>query len=115
MEDRVQALIGSVTYQVLVLEGSADLPQPLINVATIDSDETPPDDDERQVLVDEPPLAITPPPTLPPTSTIDNPSQGKSNPGFSLMLALLGLAGFTLVVGFITPVPERIRRRDQRG
>jgi uncharacterized repeat protein (TIGR01451 family)/fimbrial isopeptide formation D2 family protein len=105
---------GSVTYQVTVLEGSADLPQPLVNVATIDSDETPPDDDERQVLVDEPPLAITPPPTLPPTSTIDNPSQGTSNPGFSLMLALLGLAGFALAVGFITPVPERVRRQDGR-
>jgi fimbrial isopeptide formation D2 family protein/uncharacterized repeat protein (TIGR01451 family) len=106
---------GSVTYQVLVLEGSADLPQPLVNVATIDSDETPPDDDERQVLVDEPPLAITPPPTLPPTNTIDNPSQHSSNPGFSLMLALLGLAGFALAVGFITPVPQRVRRQGRRG
>jgi hypothetical protein len=99
----------------VVLEGAAELPQPLVNVATIDSDETLPDDDSRQVLVDEPPLAITPPPTLPPTSTIENPSQGTSNPGFSLMLALLGLAGFTLAVGFITPVPERIRRKDRRG
>ena len=106
---------GSVTYQVRVLEGSADLPQPLVNVATIDSDETPPDEDQRQVLVAEPPLAITPPPTLPPTSTIDDPSQGTSNPGFSLMLVLLGLAGFTLAVGFITPVPERVRRQDRRG
>jgi uncharacterized repeat protein (TIGR01451 family)/fimbrial isopeptide formation D2 family protein len=105
---------GSVTYQVLVLEGSADLPQPLVNVATIDSDETPPDDDERQVLVAEPPLAITPPPTLPPTSTIDNPAQGASNPGFSLMLVLLGLAGLTLAVGFITPVPVRVRDQGRR-
>jgi uncharacterized repeat protein (TIGR01451 family) len=105
---------GSVTYQVLVLEGSADLPQPLVNVATIDSDETPPDDDERQVLVAEPPLAITPPPTLPPTSTIDDPAQGASNPGFSLMLVLLGLAGLTLAVGFITPVPVRVRHQGRR-
>ena len=105
---------GSVSYKVQVLDGAAELPQPLVNVATIDSDETPPDEDQRQVLVPEPPLVLTPPPTLPPTSMIDTPSQGASNPGFSLMLVLLGLAGFALAVGFITPVPERVRRRDQR-
>ncbi len=105
---------GSVTYQVTVLAAAADEPQPLVNVATIDSDETPRDDDERRVLVAPPPLVLTPPPTLPPTDAIAEPSQGASNPGTSLMLVLLGLAGIALALGFVTPVPERVRRRDGR-
>jgi hypothetical protein len=31
------------------------------------------------------------------------------------MLVLLGLAGLGLGIGFITPVPERVRRRDRLG
>ena len=38
-----------------------------------------------------------------------------SNPGFALMLILIGLAGLTLAIGFVTPVPERVRRRDRLG
>jgi hypothetical protein len=34
--------------------------------------------------------------------------------GFSLMLLLLGIAGFALTVGIITPAPERVRRRSRR-
>jgi hypothetical protein len=30
------------------------------------------------------------------------------------MLILVGMAGLALGIGFITPVPERVRRRDQR-
>jgi uncharacterized repeat protein (TIGR01451 family) len=97
---------GSVTYDVKVLASAPDEPQPLINVATIDSDETEPDDDTQSVAVLAPPLGLTPPPT----STIDAPS-GSSNPGFALMLVLLGIAGFAVVVGFVTPVPDRVRRR----
>jgi uncharacterized repeat protein (TIGR01451 family) len=97
---------GTVTYQVLVLEAAAEEVQPLINVATIDSDETDPDDDTASVAVLAPPLGLTPPPT----STL-SPETGTSNPGFALMLVLLGVAGLALGIGFITPVPERARRR----
>jgi fimbrial isopeptide formation D2 family protein len=106
---------STVTYQVQVLEGSAELPQPLINVVTIVSDETAEDDDDAAVLVAEPPLEETGTPvvTLPPTNTFEgDASQGSA--GFGLVLTLLGLAGFALVIGFITPVPERIRRREDR-
>jgi uncharacterized repeat protein (TIGR01451 family) len=107
---------GSVTYQVLVVVGSDQLPQPLVNVATIDSDETEPDSDTERVFVEPVPLAVTGSPklTLPPTSTLDTPQGGTSNTGFSLMLVLLGLAGFVLILGFVTPVPARARRRDRR-
>jgi len=105
---------GSVTYKVLVLAGAAELPQPLRNVATIKSDQTPLDDDDAKVAVAPPPLAATATPriTLPPTSTIDG--QGPSSPGFSLLLVLLGLAGFALVIGVVTPMPARGRRREGR-
>jgi hypothetical protein len=35
--------------------------------------------------------------------------------GFSLMLVLLGIAGFVLAVGFNTPAPARVHRRSRRG
>jgi hypothetical protein len=57
-----------------------------------------------------PPLELTPPPT----STI-SPQTGSSNPGFALMLVLLGIAGIAIGVGFITPVPQRVRRTDRIG
>jgi uncharacterized repeat protein (TIGR01451 family) len=101
---------GSVTYDVTVLEAAAEEVQPLVNVATIDSDETEPDDDTRSVAVLPPVLALTPPPT----STL-TPETGTSNPGFTLMLVLLAFAGLALGVGFVTPVPERVRRRDRLG
>jgi hypothetical protein len=31
------------------------------------------------------------------------------------MLILIGLAGLSLAIGFVTPVPERVRRRDRLG
>jgi fimbrial isopeptide formation D2 family protein/uncharacterized repeat protein (TIGR01451 family) len=107
---------GSVTYQAQVLEGASELAQPLVNVATIDSDETDKDSDNAQVFVAVPPQEATATPkiTLPPTSTIDGTDQ-PANAGSSLMLILLALAGFTLALGFVTPVPERVRRRNRRG
>lgn len=108
---------GFVTYQVEVLEGADELPQPLVNVATIDSDETDEDDDDDRVFVEPPPQEATATPTvkvtLPPTDGIGG-GDRSSNPGFSLMLVLLALAGFVLTLGFITPVPERVRRRNRR-
>jgi hypothetical protein len=52
--------------------------------------------------------------TPPPTDTISHPTS-TSNPGFALMLILLGFAGLSLAIGFVTPVPERVRRRDRLG
>ena len=104
---------GTVTYQVTVDEDSFDLPQPLVNVAAIDSDETPEDNAEDDVLVQEV-LEETSPPTLPPTDSIDSGDQAPSSPGFGLMLALLALAGFGLVAGYLTPTPGRARRQEVR-
>ena len=103
---------GDVTYDVKVLASAPEQPQPLINTATIVG-HTPSgaeltDSDTASVAVLAPPLGLTPPPTdtfTPQTST--------SNPGFALMLILLGVAGLALGVGFITPVPERVRRRER--
>ncbi|HET7702272.1 MAG TPA: hypothetical protein VFK35_02655, partial [Candidatus Limnocylindrales bacterium] len=101
---------GTVTYDVIVLESAPEFAQPLVNVATIDSDQTPPDSDTASVAVLAPPLELTPPPT----STI-TPQTGTSNPGFALMLILLGVAGLTLGIGFVTPVPASVRRRERLG
>jgi uncharacterized repeat protein (TIGR01451 family) len=100
---------GSVSYKGLVADGAVDLAQPLVNVATIDSVETEPDSDDSQVFVqEEAGVVVTPPPT----DTFATP-QAAGSPGFTLMLVLLFLAGLALSVGFITPVPERVRRRDR--
>lgn len=106
---------GSVTYQARVLDGAAGLPQPLVNTATIDSNETDVDSDQASVAVAPPPLEATgtPKPTLPPTDTVHQ-TPTETNTGFSLMLVLLGLAGLALGIGFVTPVPETIRRRERR-
>jgi Domain of unknown function DUF11 len=101
---------GEVTYDVTVLATAPDFAQPLVNVATIDSDQTPPDDDTASVTVLAPPLELTPPPT----STITAPS-GTSNPGFALMLLLLGMAGLVIGIGFVTPVPARVRENRRQG
>ena len=101
---------GSVSYKVTVLAAAPARPQPLINTATIDSDQTPPDSDTQRVSVLAPPLQLTPPPT-----TTLTPETGSSNPGFALMLILIGVAGLTLGIGFVTPAPARVRRRDRLG
>ena len=79
------------------------------NVATIDSDETQPDDAASDVFVPVVPLAET----APPTDVIAS-DDGPSAPGFSLMLILAVLGGLILVIGFVTPVPEVVRRRNRR-
>ena len=71
---------GSVTYRVTVSDGSFTLPQPLVNTATIDSDQTAKSSDTANVLV-QVVLAETAAPTLPPTDTIDGGNQAPSNPG----------------------------------
>ena len=107
--DETNSVDGAVTYDVKVLSSAPGFAQPLTNVATIDSDQTEPDSDTASVAVLAPPLELTPPPT----NTLA-PETGTSNPGFALMLILLGVAGLALGIGFIPPVPERVRRRDRR-
>ena len=104
---------GEVTYQATVDEGAAELPQPLVNVATIDSDQTDPDDDTSEVFVPTIPAAETSVPTAPRTDILEAPS-GSSGPGSGLLLMLLALGGLVLGVSFVTPVPERVRRRNRR-
>ena len=99
---------GSLTYDVTIDEGASDLQQPLINVATIDSDETEPDSDDSPVFVAAPPLELTPPPT---DVAVDGGPAG--NPGLALMLILLSAFGIALVVGFMTPIPEHVRRPNR--
>jgi uncharacterized repeat protein (TIGR01451 family) len=101
---------GAVTYDAKVLATAPDFAQPLVNIATIDSDQTPPDSDTAAVAVLAPPEELTPPPT-----DTFTPQTGTSNPGFALMLILLGVAAVTLSIGFVTPVPARMSRRDRRG
>ena len=107
---------GSVTYQATIDEGAAELDQPLVNVATIDSAETEPDDDDSPVFVPTIPAGATATPriTLPPTDTLASDTPASSNPGFALMLVLLALAAVTLVLGLVTPVPVSVRERSRR-
>jgi uncharacterized repeat protein (TIGR01451 family) len=99
---------GDLTYDVKVLAAAAEQPQPLTNTATIDSDQTNPDSDTAAIAVAPPPEALTPPPT-----DVFTPATGTSSPGFALMLVLLAVAGVTIAIGFVTPVPARARRSDR--
>ena len=102
---------GSVTYEVTVDEGAAELPQPLTNTACIDSADTEEDCAESDVFVGEPPLAETAPPgeTAPPTDIAGAGDSGA--PGGSLLLILLALAGVILAAVFVAPTPASIRKR----
>jgi len=105
---------GTVSYQVLVLDDSFNLPQPLENVATIDSDETSPSSDKEDVLVQLVEAATESPTiTLPPTDTVAG-DQGGGSAGFGLMLTLLFLGGIGLVAGWFSPTPGRPRRERLR-
>jgi hypothetical protein len=98
-----------VTYQAKVDVGASELAQPLENIATIDSDQTEPDDDVSDVFVPVIPQAET----APPTDVLADP-EGPSAPGSSLLLVLAVLGGLVLAIGFVTPVPQAIRRRNGR-
>ena len=93
--------------------GASELAQPLVNVATIESDQTPLDEDDSDIFVPTIPLEETSPPTLPPTDTFDA-QRTPGNPGFSLMLILLAMGALMLVIGFVTPVPASVRERSRR-
>jgi len=104
---------GSVTYQVKVAQDANELPQPLRNVATIDSDQTTPDDDDANVVVPGEVIHVTPTPRITPPPTDVAPAT-PSNPGLNLVLVVLALGGLTLAVGLITPAPAPARRRTRR-
>ena len=107
---------GSVTFQVKVLEAAAEIGI-VDNVATIQSDQTPPDEGEVPVGVLPPPEALTPPPAITPPPTDSLSSQtATGNPGFALMLILLVVGGLALTIGVLTPAPDHLRnqRKDRR-
>jgi uncharacterized repeat protein (TIGR01451 family) len=101
---------GTLTYEATVDAGAAELAQPLENLATIQTDQEGPVNATSDVFVQAPPQELTPPPT---DSSIQ--PTAPSNPGTALMLILIGFAGLSLAIGFITPVPQRVRRRDRLG
>jgi uncharacterized repeat protein (TIGR01451 family) len=103
---------GSLTYQAKVDVGANLLAQPLENTATIKSDQTAADHDTSDVFVPAPPLSETSKPTPPPTDAL-GPTE-PSNPGTSLMLLLAVLGVLIVGIGFITPVPAAVRRRNRR-
>ena len=107
---------GSLSYRAKVDLGAAELIQPLVNVAVIDSDQTAPDDDDSEVFVPAPVAGATATPriTLPPTDVLNTVPQAPTNPGFALMIALLAIAAVVLTVGFVTPVPASVRERTRR-
>ena len=107
---------GSLTFQVKVLEAAAEIGI-VDNVATIQSDQTPPDEGEVPVGVLPPPEALTPPPAITPPPTDSLSSQtATGNPGFALMLILLVVGGLALTIGVLTPAPDHLRnqRKDRR-
>ena len=103
---------GTVTYKALVLKDAAKLAQPLTNTATIDSDQTVPDSDTSDVFVPTVPGGETHKPTPPPTDTLAQ--TAPSAPGSSLMLLLAVLGVLVVGIGFVTPVPAAVRRRNHR-
>jgi fimbrial isopeptide formation D2 family protein/uncharacterized repeat protein (TIGR01451 family) len=107
---------GSVTYNVKVTVADAALPQPLVNVATIDSDETEPDSDDASVAVPGEVQEASPTPTprvTPPNTSTDDVSGTPGATGGNLTLILLILGAVTLV-GILTPTPATVRRRARR-
>ena len=105
---------GSVTYQAKVDAGAAGRPQPLENVAVIDSSDTESDTDVSDVFVPVPPLAETDNPNVPTAPQTDIASSGgTSAPGMNLGLVLLFLGVVALAVAFVTPVPAPLRGRDR--
>ncbi len=103
---------GSVSYQVTIDEGAAELEQPLMNDACIDADGAAEDCDDSDVFVAPPPLAETSVPTAPRTDVLD--SSGTSNPGLNMGLVLAFLGIVTLAVAFVTPAPAALRGRNRR-
>jgi uncharacterized repeat protein (TIGR01451 family) len=106
---------GSVSYVVTVDPGASLISQPLVNIAAIESAQTEPDGDESEVFTEEVQAVTAPPSVTPPPTDAVVGAASMSRTGFGLMLALVGLALLALVIGFVTPVPQRLRDRDRHG
>ena len=105
---------GSVMYMATVDADAASLPQPLENVATIDSDATDEDTDDSIVFVAPPPLAETAPPgeTAPPTDIAGSGNDAQPSVSFPLLLGLLGL--IVAAVLMVTPTPSSLKGRGRK-
>jgi uncharacterized repeat protein (TIGR01451 family) len=99
---------GSVTYQAKVDTGASLLSQPLTNTATIDSEETSPDSDTSDIFVPTIPLTET----APPTDVLTPTEPGTTGSSLLVMLAILGV--LVVGIGFVTPVPAAVKRRNRR-
>jgi uncharacterized repeat protein (TIGR01451 family) len=98
---------GSLSYKATADEGSAELAQPLRNLAVVDSDQTPEDGAQSDVFVNPPPEALTPPPT-------DASGRGQAETGMNLAIAALILGGIGFLATFLRPAPVRVRARRPR-
>jgi len=100
---------GSVSYQVVVLEGANELAQPLHNVATIVSDDTAPSSDAQDIAVQGGTEAATATPkphvTPPPTDILPGTPAGPA--GDSWRLALFGIAALLAVTLLLTPAATK--------
>ncbi len=116
------AVHGAVTYQAIVADDASELAQPLLNLATIDSDQTEPDSDTSEVFVPADPLAATPTPTvkptLPPTDTAPGAAApAPSSSSFLLVMSVLGVLGLAVLAllpasrVLVTPRRDGERRR----
>ncbi len=106
---------GSVSYMATVDASAAGIPQPLKNLATIDSGGTEPDTDISDVYVPVPPLGETDNPGVPTAPATDVLSSGgTAAPGMNLGIVLALLVIVTLVVVFATPIPSALRGRNRR-
>ena len=103
---------GSLTYQAKVQEEAEGF-GPLINVATISSDQTDQDDAQSEIFVPTIPEAETSKPTPPQTDVFVG-EGGVAGPGISLLVMFAILGGLIVGLAFITPVPEVVRRRNRR-
>ena len=101
---------GSVTYEVTIDEGAAELGQPLTNTACIDSDDTDRGLRQSDVFVGDRRRPRRSGQTAPPTDIAGTERLERS--GGSMLLILLALAGIALAVAFVAPTPASIRKRD---
>ena len=106
---------GSVTYQVRVVLDASKLDQPLVNTATISSDQTAPSTGDQSLFVAKPPLGETGTPVITPPPT-DGVVADEQAAGGNLLQVLLVLAGLAFLALVATPRRRPVRSgRDREG